>query len=336
MKSLRNSLPSGLAVLVPLGFLLAGLYPHAARCQITPDQEAQIRSALGNRVEALTILGGDYGLSGGAFRSVGAFEHSSSDARLVVTKLGGAGDWGAPRRLGNFDIGWQPRLQGNMGYIEATNHIHSPLLEGDINEFRTAGLEFGGGARFWVSNALSLAPTLLGIYGRTWNSYTANSAFMQANLPMATQLGLVDWSVDTATIVADVSAQYLVNWDRTIIKLTLTPTYYHTETVRSSSEHVSVHGDSGSLAFKVDVDVPLGVEIYGHELRTGGSYNRSELFGGLRDGLQEQHISEVHGRLVLDYLNQLWKVQWIGIGGSYVWGSNITGWTVGADVAFRF
>ncbi len=29
------------------------------------------------------------------------------------------------------------------------------------------------------------------------------------------------------------------------------------------------------------------------------------------------------------------KVQWIGIGGSYVWGTHVTGWTVGADVAFR-
>lgn len=332
MKS--HSLLSGLGVLAPLGFLLA-LYPHSVRGQITPDQETQIRSAIGDRVEALTILGGDYGLTGGAFRSTGTFQHSSSDVSLVASKLGGAGDIGAPQQLGNLDIGWQPRLQGNMGYIEATNHINSPLLEGDASQFRTVGLEFGGGARFWVNNAFSLAPTLLGIYGRTWNSYTANSAFMQANLPTATQLGLVGWTVDTATLVADMSAQYLVNWDRTIIKLTLTPTYYHTETVRSSSEHVSVHGDSSSFAFKVDVDVPLGVQIYGHELRTGGSYNRSYLFGGLRDGLREHHISEVHGRLVLDYLNQLWKVQWIGIGGSYVWGDNITGWTVGADVAFR-
>jgi hypothetical protein len=44
----------------------------------------------------------------------------------------------------------------------------------------------------------------------------------------------------------------------------------------------------------------------------------------------------VHGRLALDFLNQLWKVQWIGIGASYLFGSNITGWSVGADVTFRF
>ena len=49
-----------------------------------------------------------------------------------------------------------------------------------------------------------------------------------------------------------------------------------------------------------------------------------------------QHLNEIHGRIVLDFLNQLWKVQWLGLGASYIWGTNITGWTVGADVAFRF
>jgi len=76
--------------------------------------------------------------------------------------------------------------------------------------------------------------------------------------------------------------------------------------------------------------------VYGHELRTGGFFSRTELFGDLKEGLDAQHLYEVHGRLVLDFLNQLWKVQWMGIGGSYIWGSNFSGWTVGADVSFHF
>ena len=41
--------------------------------------------------------------------------------------------------------------------------------------------------------------------------------------------------------------------------------------------------------------------------------------------------------VVLDYLNQLWKVQWIGLGGSYLWGHNgFHGYSIGLDVAFRF
>jgi hypothetical protein len=60
------------------------------------------------------------------------------------------------------------------------------------------------------------------------------------------------------------------------------------------------------------------------------------LFGDLQDGLNTSYIYEAHGRLVLDFLGELWKVKWIGLGGSYLWGDSIHGWSIGADVAFRF
>ena len=41
---------------------LIALFPCAVRCQITPNQANEIRTGLENRVEALTILGGDFGL----------------------------------------------------------------------------------------------------------------------------------------------------------------------------------------------------------------------------------------------------------------------------------
>jgi hypothetical protein len=159
---------------------------------------------------------------------------------------------------------------------------------------------------------------------------------MRANLEAAKQLGLVDWTVDTWTLITGVDAQYLITVHRTIITLSSNPVYYHTETFQSSSAHLSVDGGSGTWANIVDVDIPMGVELFGHELRTGGYYRWTGLYGGLRNGLRESNLNEIHGRVVLDFLNQLWKVQWIGIGGSYLRGPDITGWTVGADVVFRF
>ena len=43
-------------------------------------------------------------------------------------------------------------------------------------------------------------------------------------------------------------------------------------------------------------------------------YRWTGFYGDLRDGLHESNLNEIHGRVVLDFLNQLWKVQWIGIG----------------------
>src|SRR5215469_2724751 len=178
--------------------ILVGLLPTGAQCQITPAQAAQLRNAIGDRVEALTILGGDYGIAGASFRSTGKFAFGeSTDATVAVTKLGGAGDIGDPQPLGSLPVGWQPRLQGNMGWLDGTQHLHSILLEGATTEIRTYGIEFGGGARFWVNDRLSFAPNLVGLYGHTSETYTANSAFMRANLDAARQMGLVDWTVDT-------------------------------------------------------------------------------------------------------------------------------------------
>jgi hypothetical protein len=39
---------------------------------------------------------------------------------------------------------------------------------------------------------------------------------------------------------------------------------------------------------------------------------------------------------VLDFLGELWKVPWIGFGYSYLWGGSVNGYSIGADIAFRF
>jgi len=317
--------------------ILVGLLPAGAECQITPAQASQLRNAIGNRVEALTILGGDYGIAAANFRSTGKFTFGeSADATVTVTKLGGAGDIGDPQPLGSLPVGWQPHLQGNMGWLDGTQHLHSGLVEGDITEIKTYGIEFGGGVRFWVNDRLSFAPTLMGLYGHTSQTYTANSAFMRANLEAARQMGLVDWTVDTWTLITGIDFQYLINLNRTIITLSSTPVYYRTETFQSSTAQLNVQGDSSTWANMIDVDIPLGVEMFGHELRSGGYYRWIGFYGDLRDGLHDSNLNEIHGRVVLDFLNQLWKVQWIGIGASYLWGPNITGWSAGLDVVFRF
>ncbi len=321
-----------------IAWLIFGSMPDVGRSQITTQEATQLRTMLGDRIEALTILGGDFGLSDGHYKSTATseFPGGPSSTELSVTKIGGDGDVGDPQQLGDLNIGWQPRLQGNMGYLTSTNYLHGSLLQGDVSKFRDFAIQFGGGARFWVSENFSFAPTLMGMYGRTSNEYTATSAFMRANLPNAKQLGLVDWTVDTWSIRPSVDFQYLIRLDRVLVTLSSDPTYFYTESFRDSTSGVKVSGDSGSWDNKVDIDIPLGVMVHGHELRTGGYFSRTDLFGDLENGLDVEHINEIHARLVADMLNQVWKAQWVGFGISYLWGPNIRGWTVGADIAFQF
>ncbi|HKS91551.1 MAG TPA: hypothetical protein VJQ83_06455 [Tepidiformaceae bacterium] len=253
-----------------------------------------------------------------------------------MTKVGGDGDVGDPMPLGDVDVGWQPRLQGNMGYLESSNHLRADPLAGDTSELETFAIEFGGGARFWTSQRLSFAPTIMGLYGHTDDSYLTGSEFGRANLAQLRQLGLADWSVDTWSFRPALNVQYVVPIGRALVTVSSDPTGFFTHGFDRSNVNLKVGGDSGFVTNAIDLDIPLGVELDGHELRSGGYLSRTDLFGDLKTGLEVQHLNEIHGRIVLDFLNQLWKVRWLGLGASYIWGTNITGWTVGADVAFRF
>jgi hypothetical protein len=118
MKKLRDPLarlcPQTAVAVVALAL---SLVPGTGQGQITSGQANQIRAGIEDRIEALTILGGDFGLASGIFRSRSNLQPGGASTNLQsdVTKGGGDGDVGDPRPLGDLDIGWQPRLQGNMG-----------------------------------------------------------------------------------------------------------------------------------------------------------------------------------------------------------------------------
>jgi hypothetical protein len=95
-------------------------------------------------------------------------------------------------------------------------------------------------------------------------------------------------------------------------------------------------GTSQTWDNRLDLDVPLGVHLFGRRLRTGGFFSRMELIGGIADGMNEDHIYTVNGRLVLDYVGALWLMRWIGLGVSRLWGDHVNGWTGGLDVAPEF
>jgi hypothetical protein len=307
------------------GLLLLLLPAASVRAQLS-----QLRNLTGDRVEAATILGGDFGVTGASYTG-------DSGAKIDLQKFGGGGDVGDIKPLGDLGIGWQPRLQGSMGYLSAKNDISTGQLAGTESKFHTFAIQFGGGARLWFNDAFSIAPTVMGMYGHTKNDFYPNTnAFAIANHAAAQQLGLVDWTADTWTIRPALDLQYIYLWRRTIFTLSSDPTYFHTDSFSTSNPNVNVSGDSETWQNKIDIDIPLGKKVFGHELRTGGSFSRTEYFGDIKSGLNTDHLYEIHGRLTLDYLNQLWKVQWIGIGGSYLWGSNFHGYSIGADVQFRF
>ncbi len=173
------------------------------------------------------------------------------------------------------------------------------------------------------------------MYGHTENDYTANSAFGKANQAAATQLGLINWNVDTWTIRPALDLQYQYTWHRVIFTFSSDLTYYYTESSAAPRRTLTSTVIPKAWISKVDVDVPLGVELFGHD-SARRFLQLYELYDGLREGLNTDNINEAHGRIVMDFLDQLWKVQIHRHRRSYLWSDNFDGWSIGADVAFRF
>jgi hypothetical protein len=231
---------------------------------------------------------------------------------------------------------WQPRLQGALGYLEASNKFRRGLLDGDDSKYSIFAMQCGGGVRLWWTDHISLAPTITGMYAYTRNSYSANSQFAITHEDLLTQTGLIRWHANTWTVIPGVELQYEYTWHRTVLTLSSTFGFYHTGSFDTSTPNLQMRGDSEMWRNKIDADIPLRIRLLGHELRAGGYFSRTDLAGNLEKGLNVDHIYDIHGRVVLDFLGKFWKLKWLGLGGSYLWGPQFTGWAIGGDVQFKF
>jgi hypothetical protein len=285
---------------------------------------------IGNRVEAVTILGGDYAAAGGIYTF-----RSGSLADLSITKVGGVGAVASPRPLGLCRLEWAPVLQGNFGLVSAVNTFETGFLKGNKMTYDTLALAAGGGVAIYLTERLSLAPTISGMYGRVENRFDAFNA--NGELVLALGRGtVVEWTLDTWSVVPGLEVDYEWTWGRTVFEFSSRASFFHTESFESSSPIVGVNGDSTTWANKLDADVPLGLKVLGGELHTGGFFARTELFGNAANGMNTGYLYTADGRLVMDLLGKVWKVRWVGLGVSYFWGHNFSGWSAGVDLRLRF
>jgi hypothetical protein len=76
--------------------------------------------------------------------------------------------------------------------------------------------------------------------------------------------------------------------------------------------------------------------VFGRQLRVGGHVARAELSGGLETSLKTDYLYDTGGRVVVDLVGLLWKLEYLGIGATYFFSDNFSGWSYGVEVAFKF
>jgi hypothetical protein len=283
----------------------------------------------GDRIESLVVLGVDNAASGGlySFRNSTPFD-------LKVSKLGGSGDIGDPRPLGVGGLTWNPTVGGNIGGIEGENnasHAQGPLAF----SASMRGVEFGGGVRIWFNDRFSTALNVSGIYSRAEGSFAGfTSAAQPAPVPLPAT-GAFDWSLDTWSVAPGADLKYYWRFSRAELFFRSTFTYFHTESFNASSPLINLSGDSETWENRLDLDIPLGKYLFGRELHTGGHIDHTGLFGSVRDGLNTNHLYMVNGRLVVDMTESYPWLTWLGVGLTYTWSGNLSGWSVGIDARLK-
>jgi hypothetical protein len=301
-----------------------------AQPTLPPEALHRFEQAIGNRVEAVSILGGDYAAAGGIYTFRGG-----SLADLSISKIGGGGEVASPKPMGLGALRWAPVLQGNVGMVSALNTFQTGYAAGNQMKYDTFAAAAGAGIAVYFTDHLSLSPTISGMYGRVENSFISHNA----NGDQIEAVGsgtVVDWTLDTWSVVPGLELDYQWAWRRTIFEFSSRANFFHTESFESSSPFVGVNGDSTTWENKLDADVPLGLKILGGELHTGGFASRTELFGHAASGLDTHYLYTANGRLVLDFLGKLWAVRWLGLGVSYFWGEDFSGWSAGVDLRLKF
>ena len=304
--------------------------PVLAQPVVPPGAVEQFQHVVGTRVEAVTILGGDYGAAGGFYTFRGG-----DAARLKISKMGGGGDVAARRPLGMGGLQWAPVLQGNLGFISAENEFATGYLQGNKSVYDVFAMQAGGGARLYFTDQFSAAVALSGIYGQTENEFRAQNSVGEA-IKVAASGTYVDWTLETWSAVPSLDLRYTGQWRTTLVEFSSRFTFFHTESFASTSPVLAVNGDSHTWENKIDVDVPLDWRLFGHGLRTGGFISRTDVGGSAAAGLNEDNFYTVNGRLVVDLLGRVWKVRWLGVGASWFSGKHFDGWTAGADIRIKF
>jgi len=308
---------------------LACLGAAAQQPVVPPQAIEQLQDAVGKRIEAVNILAGDYAAAGGIYTFRGG-----TLVDLSISKLGGGGEVASPRPLGLGSLQWAPVLQGNVGLVSAENTFKTGYLADNRMTYDTLAIAAGGGVALYLTEHLSLSPTISGIYGRVENEFHPRNP----NGDLIESIGdgtLVNWTLNTWSVVPALELDYKWSWGRTTFEVSSGYDFFHTEDFKSSSVIVGVDGDSSTWANKLEVDVPLGLKILGRELHTGGFVSRTEIFGNAAQGFNTSYVYTANSRLVLDFLGKVWKLKWLGVGVSYFWGHELEGWSAGVDMRFK-
>jgi hypothetical protein len=310
------------------GLCLAG-GALSAQAQVTPEQKSLLKEFFANRAETAIILSGSDSIGGGNFT---VESDRNDDIEFSLLKLGGSGQLGNPRPMGDTGVKWSPYLRGVVGFASADNEIKFGTLAGNDLEETTFAVQFGGGVTFWMTDHLRVTPSVGVLYG-----------YYETELDDSTPAGtaakpILDLELQTLGATPGIELAYAIPAGKITFDLSTKYTLYATGDISDDDKSNGLEADGTTHVWenKVDVDIPLGLEMFNCQWHTGGFVGHTALFGDVTDSLATDNYFTIHPRFVANTEGKLWKVSRLGLGASYYVGEDFSGWDIGVEVNFKF
>src|SRR5262245_38381858 len=117
--------------------LLLALAPAARAQVIPPGALEQLDQVVGQRVEAVAIIGTQ------SVASRTGLGWTLNDADGVIYKVPWKFELMEQMPLGDTGMTWTPVVEGGLGYGEFENHFNNNVLAGNESDFQTAALSVG-------------------------------------------------------------------------------------------------------------------------------------------------------------------------------------------------
>jgi len=310
------------------GALLLSFAERTARAQIPSGALQQLDTAIGQRVEATAVFGTQ------SIASRAGLGWTLDDATGQIYKIPWKAELQDPGPVGDQGLLWAPVFEGGIGYGGFVNHFNNSVLAGNQSDYDTVALSLGGGPRIYFGDTgFSVLPAFDLLYAYTDNDFEANT---QAGQAVAANGQYVNWQVHTLSLVPSFELQFKKTYGRWLPKFTSDFAYYNTRPVYRSTDALSFRSASMLWANKFDLDYVTPWKVLECPVHIGGDISRTDLYEGLQAALDTDHYYQTDGRVTLDVLGRVWKVDTFGLTAGYFWCSAFSGFSVGIECSLKF
>jgi hypothetical protein len=298
-----------------------------ASAQVSSGALDQLDQAIGQRVETALILGTANSIS------TGGYKWQLDNADGTITRATWEFDLGNKHPIGDTGLHYVWNYDGGVGYANYHDQFTDGVLAGNDERFQSYALGSNIGPRIYFTNDISVLGEAGLIYGYTINQFqgltnVGNSLVVDS---------LVNWHVQTLSVTPSIQLQYERTFFGSLKVLARSNfAYYTTFPIEQSTGFYSFRSNSEVWQNSLDLDYRTGLRLFNCEAHVGGTVTRTDLYDGIREGLDVNHYWSAAGRVTFDTDKKLWILSELGIGGSYTWGDGFHGDAIGIIFGISF